>query len=148
MVLSFFESLGIWSWFVVGALLLGCEIFVPGTFILWLGFAAVGVGLVVLLFDIGWQSQLLAFGALSIVFVLMWWKFVRGRAGASDQPMLNRRAERHVGREFVLDAPIISGRGQVRIDDANWRIKGDDMPAGTRIRISGTEGALLLVEAV
>ncbi|GGE52915.1 membrane protein [Agaricicola taiwanensis] len=147
MIASLFESLGIWSWFVIGALLLACEILAPGTFILWLGFAAVAVGILVVLFGIGWQAQLLAFGALSLVFVLVWWKFARGRAsGDSDQPMLGRRAERHVGREFVLEAPILSGRGHVRIDDTNWRIKGEDMPAGTRIRVTGTEGALLLVE--
>lgn len=149
MVVSLWESLGNWSWFVAGALLLGCEIFVPGTFILWLGFAAVAVGILVVLFDIGWQVQLLAFGLLSLVFVLMWWQLLRGRmGGVEEQPMLGRRAERHVGREFVLERPILSGVGQVRIDDTVWRVKGADMPAGTRVRVTKTEGALLVVEAV
>ncbi len=149
MVMEAVESLGVWSWFVLGVVLLGVEILVPGTFILWLGFAALVVGVVVLAVDMSWQAQLLLFAALSVVFVVAWWKVARRRPAAdSDQPMLNRRAERHVGRVFELDAPIVAGLGRVRIDDTLWRVSGPDLPAGARIRVISADGATLVVEQV
>jgi membrane-bound ClpP family serine protease len=42
--MGFFASLGIWNWFILGALLLIAEALVPGTFMLWLGLAALAVG--------------------------------------------------------------------------------------------------------
>jgi membrane protein implicated in regulation of membrane protease activity len=147
MIVAFMQDLGVWSWFVVGALLLAIEIVVPGTFILWLGLAAVATGLVVLVFAMSLPLQFLVFGLLSVIAVVLWWNLARGRKGAdNDRPMLNRRAERHLGREFVLETPIVGGHGRVGIDDTTWRIAGPDCPAGTRVRVAGTDGALLIVE--
>ncbi len=149
MVLNLIETLGIWSWFVFGLLLLTAEIFVPGTFILWLGLAAIAVGLLGLAFDPGWQVQIVMFGLLAIVFVVIWWRYARVRKDRdNDHPMLHRRADRHIGREFILDAPIENGIGRVRIDDTVWRIAGADCPAGTRVRVARTDGAVLIVDAV
>lgn len=147
MVLSFFQSLGLWSWFVLGVLLLALEIMVPGTFIIWLGFAAIATGLVTLALGLGWQAQFIVFAVFSVISVVIWLTVVRKRGGAAtDQPMLGRRAERHVGRQFTLDVPIVEGNGRVRIDDTVWRITGPDCPAGTRVRVTRTEGATLVVD--
>lgn len=42
--MSFFESLGLWNWFVAGGILLIAEALIPGVFLLWLGLAALIVG--------------------------------------------------------------------------------------------------------
>ena len=39
-----------WSWWLLGLVLIILEMLLPGTFMLWLGMAALGVELVVLLF--------------------------------------------------------------------------------------------------
>jgi membrane protein implicated in regulation of membrane protease activity len=146
MVLDAIDSLGTWSWFVLGLILLGIEILAPGTFMLWLGLAAIAVGVLALLVDIPWQGQLVAFAGFALVAVLLWWQFARTRGGRdTDEPMLNRRAERYVGRDFVLNEPILRGQGRVAIDDSVWRIAGDDCPAGTRVRVTRTDGATLVV---
>ena len=53
-----------------------------------------------------------------------------------------------VGRSFRLDQPIVSGEGQVRVDDSVWRVVGPDLPAGSAVRVARLDGATLVVERV
>jgi membrane protein implicated in regulation of membrane protease activity len=87
------------------------------------------------------------FGLLGILSVLFWLRFVRANGNESDRPLLNKRAERHVGEEIVLNEPITDGFGRVPIGDTIWRVAGPDLPAGRRIRIIGHDGPVLKVEA-
>ncbi len=61
--------------------------------------------------------------------------------------MLNRRGDQMVGRTAVLSEPIQNGRGKIKIDDSMWRVEGGDLPAGTQVKITGVDGAILKVEA-
>jgi membrane protein implicated in regulation of membrane protease activity len=138
-------SLGVWNWFVLAILLLGVEVLAPGTFILWLGAAALATGVLTLIVDLSWQIQLIAFSVLSVLAVLGWWLYPgRTRKGAKE-PILQRRADIQIGREFILEEPIVQGAGRVRIDDSVWRISGPDLPAGAKIRVAATDGPLLKV---
>lgn len=143
---GFFTSLGTWNWLIAGLVLLGIELLAPGVFMLWLGIAAIAVGLISFGIDWSWQAQVIAFAVLSLAMVPLWRKFaVRPRAGA-DNAFLNRRAEELVGREFTLDKPIVGGVGAVRIDDTVWRVTGPDCAAGSRVRIVRAQGASLMAE--
>ena len=64
-------------------------------------------------------------------------RWVRSRPAQSDRPYLNRRAERFVGHEAVLDQPIEGGFGRLALGDTVWRVTGPDLPAGRRVRIVG-----------
>ena len=141
-------ELGPWSWWIGGLLLLGLEVVAPGTFFLWFGLSALVVGTLALFFDIAWQAELVLFGALSLVSLLAGRAFMRRSGDAEGAPSLNRRGSRLVGREFVLEQPISQGDGRVRIDDTIWRVTGDDMPSGTRIRVERLDGPVLVVVAV
>ena len=146
MIASLVTALGAWRWFVLGLVLLGLELVAPGTLLLWLGMAAVAVGLIAFAVDPGWQIELVAFAVLGLAAAVGWWFLGRpDNAAPSDQPMLNRRAERHVGKIFTLDQPIVNGEGRVRIDDTTWRVSGPDLPAGARVTVTAVEGATLLV---
>ena len=139
-------SLGSWNWFILGAVLLVIEVMVPGTFILWLGLAAIAVGILSRFIDWSWQYQCVAFAVLSIALVPAWRYFARRGDRATDHPTLNRRTQAFVGRVFTLEQPIADGRGVVRIDDTVWRVTGPDCPAGSRVRVTRADGADLTVE--
>ena len=64
----------------------------------------------------------------------------------SDEPHLNRRGEQYIGRVFTLDVAIVNGQGKVRVDDTTWKVQGDDCPVGTRVRVHGVDGVVLLVK--
>lgn len=136
-----------WYWWVAAALLVALEVAVPGVFFLWLGVAAAIVGVVAFLIpSLGWAGQTLIFAVLAFAAVVVARQIVKRRPPESDEPTLNRRGEQYVGRVLTLDAAIENGRGRAAIGDTAWTVEGDDMPAGTRVRIVGIEGIVLKVE--
>lgn len=138
---------GSWGWFVIGALLLVAEIFVPGAFLIWFGLAAIATGVLALGLDIGWQGEVLCFAVLALATVLAGRRLAPKPGEHSDRPFLNRRAESYVGRVFTLDEPILGGVGRVRIDDTVWRVEGPDLEAGRDVRVAAADGPTLRVVA-
>ena len=136
-----------WFWWAFALALFAAEALLPGTFMLWLGFAALGTGLVHLLVPgLEPTAQWFVFALLSLVAVGIGWQLRRRRpATVSDQPLLNRRAEQLVGRVFPLDTAIVDGRGRLRIGDAFWIAQGADLPVGQRVRITAVDGLVLQV---
>jgi membrane protein implicated in regulation of membrane protease activity len=147
MIAYLLENLGPWSWVIVGLLLMGLELVLPGAFLLWLGLAAVLTGIIDWMFGLSWQAALLVFAVLSVAAVVVGRAVTRDRDDdQSDQPRLNRRGQTLVGRVFTLDSPIEHGSGRIRVDDSSWRIVGPDVPAGATIRVVRVDGATLVVE--
>ncbi len=134
-------ELGPWNWMVLGLVLLVLEILVPGVFMLWIGIAALLIGALSLqLWDAGfwtWQVQVVAFLVLSLVSAYVGTRIMRNRKDDSDQPLLNRRGEQLIGRTATLAEPIREGRGRIQLGDTLWRVSGPDLPAGTRVRVTG-----------
>jgi membrane protein implicated in regulation of membrane protease activity len=143
--MNFFAQLGNWNWFIAGGILLALEVLLPGTFMLWLGLAAIATGVIGWILSMSWQAQIVVFAILAVISVLLGRKFNPGAEVDSDKPFLNRRADAFVGRVFTLDEPIVSGTGRVRVDDTTWRVTGPDCPAGTKIRVEKADGATLIV---
>ena len=145
-IIALVAQYGAWSWVVGGLVLLALELVVPGGIFLWLGISAVVTGIASALIVIGWPLQILIFGVLAVASVFIWLR-VRPHGTPSDRPFLNRRANRYVGQEVVLDEPIRDGHGRVILDDTTWRIQGPNLAAGQKIRIIDADGAVLKVEA-
>lgn len=154
MLKAVFAELGPWSWMVLGCALLVLEVLAPGVFLLWIGIAALITGAVsLILWNIGfwgWQVQVLLFLVLALASAYAGKKIMRGREGASDQPLLNKRGEQMIGRTATLTEPIREGRGRIKLGDTMWRVSGPDLPVGARVRVKATaETDLeLVVEAI
>ncbi len=133
-------------WAAIALVLIAAETFMPGAFLLWMGIAAALVWLVVLLVPgLSVLAQVILFVALSVIAVLAYRKWFRRRERPSDRPLLNRRADQLVGRVVPLDRAIVGGRGRVKIDDAYWDARGVELPAGTLVRVVGSDGMTLEV---
>lgn len=149
---SIIMQLGPWNWVVLGFVLLGLEIVVPGVFLLWIGLAALATGVLSLAFWGAWwwpwQVQVLVFLALSLVSAYAGKRIVRSREGDTDQPLLNRRSEQMIGRTATLAEPIRNGRGRIRLGDTLWKVRGPDMEPGTHVKVVGVEDSELVVEKV
>jgi membrane protein implicated in regulation of membrane protease activity len=138
-------TLGTWNWLIAALLLMALELIAPGVFLFWLGLAALIVGVVSFGVAWSWQVQLVTFAVLAIAAVPLWRRFAQRASAPSDHAFLNRRADALVGRVFTLDKPIVDGHGTVRVGDTVWRIDGPDTPAGSRVRVTATDGAKLTV---
>ena len=148
MIATIAETLGGWSWWVLGLVLLGAEVLLPGFYFLWFGVAAILIGISALLIEWPWQMQVIGFLVLSVIAALVGRRFAGTLDEGSADPLLNRRAGRLQGRTFVLSEPIVAGSGRVRIDDTTWQVRGPDAPAGARVTVTGSDGSILDVETV
>jgi membrane protein implicated in regulation of membrane protease activity len=130
-------------WLVVGFLLCAAETLAPGAFLIWIGAAMLIVGVVEFFWPLEITAQLFLFAALVVVLVIV------GRRvyGSLDQRSPSQplgRAESLVGKEFFLDQPIVRGFGNIRVGDSIWRVAGEDMGAGAKVRVTGVEDGSLL----
>ena len=136
-----------WFWWGLALALFAAEALAPGAFMLWLGFAAAGAGLLALMVPMPLSAQWMVFALLALVSVLVGWRVRRGHLPlASDRPLLNRRGEQLVGQVHLLETAIVDGRGRLKIGDAYWTPFGADLPAGTRDRVVAADAGALRVE--
>jgi len=133
-------------WLVAGLALCAAETLVPGAFLIWIGLAAVAVGVVEFFVAVALTPALLLFAALVVVFVLVG-RRVYGSldSGAPQLPL--SRAHALIGKEFYLDEAIERGHGRIHVGDSQWRVAGDDLPKGAKVRVVAVEdGAEIRVE--
>ena len=134
-------------WGALALLLFAAEAMAPGAFMLWFGFAAAAMALVVLVMpELGWLAQAVLFSIFAVISVGVYVKWFRGKGRDSDKPLLNQRANTLVGQVVTLEQAIERGRGRVQIADAFWTVEGPDLPAGTPVRIVATDGMTLKVQ--
>jgi len=86
--------------------------------------------------------------AMLIADVVIDFVWAHPSVSKSDQPDLNRRAEQLIGRVLLLEEAIEGGRGKVRVGDTLWLAEGAELPAGTRVKVTGVRRDALQVEAV
>jgi len=136
-----------WAWLALGVALAAAEIAVPGFFLIWLAGAALLTGMLAWVVPLGVPWQIALFVALAFAMVLA----ARRWGGASmvtpADPLMNDRGGRLVGEIVEVTQAIADGRGRVRQGDGEWLVRGPDSPAGSRVRVIGHDGAVLIVEA-
>lgn len=144
-MLEWMRELGEWNWLILAGVFLALELLAPGIFLIWFGIAAAIVGAIALSIDFAWQWQLVLFALLSLLTVFVAHKYLRFGDAVSDRPFLNRRAQQHVGKTFVLAEAIEHGRGKVKIGDSLWRVEGPDAPEGNSVTVTAVDGTVLQV---
>ncbi len=143
------QQVDYWHWWILGGILLLIEVLAPSFFFLWLAIAAAVTGVILLgLPELDWQYQLMIFSGLSVVSIALFRRYQRQHPATTDQPALNRRGEQYIGRTFTLEQPIVNRVGKLRVDDSTWRITGDDLPAGTRVTVTGVDGVVLEITRI
>lgn len=137
-----------WFWLSIGVALGVIEMLAPGFFLMWLGMAAIIVGLIAWLLPISLAYQVGLFAILSILTVYAGKRFIKDNPIVSDDPLLNDRGARLTGEIVMVVEAIADGRGRVKVGDGVWNARGPDAPTGARVRVIGAEGAVLKVEPV
>lgn len=143
----FFADDAYLHWLILGIVLIIAEIFLPSFFLLWLGLAAGLLCVLLLIFpDLHWLLQLTLFATLSCVSIVAARLSLRRVAEDTDQPHLNRRAEQHVGKVYIVEEAIVAGAGKLKVGDTLWNAEGGDCPSGQRVRVVSVAGNTLQVE--
>ncbi len=139
-----------WFWFVLSLALFAFEMMVPGVIFMWLAFAGIVVGGVVLMIpDLGWEIQFIIFSVLGIISVYSGRTYLRKNPIVSQDEKLNDRGARYIGHRYNLERALVNGEGKVRIGDSLWLVRGDfDADVGTSVRVVSADGVVLIVEQV
>lgn len=134
-------------WAVLALVLIGLETLAPGILFLWLGFAAAGVFLLLVIgIPVPLLAQILVFVILSFVSVGVYWRYFRKAGESTDQPLLNRKQDQLLGRILVLESAIVNGHGRVQIGDAFWQVQGPDAPRGARVIVIAADDGILKID--
>ena len=135
-----------WIWLTFGLVLAGFEMLVPGVYLIWLAVAALVTGALTYAFDLSLPLQLVDFVFLSLIVAFSAKRFLGERPIESSDPLMNRRGARLVGETAVVVQAIEHGSGRVKLGDSEWIAHGPNVAAGERVRVSGSDGTILLVE--
>ena len=143
------ESIGYWHWFIAGVVLIVLEVFAPGAFFLWLGVSAGVVGLILVLIpDMGWESQFLVFAIISVVSIALWRLRLQKHPTQTEDSNLNSRTKEYIGRVFSLSESIENGYGKINVDDSFWEVSGPDCEVGKKVKVISVDGMVLKVEPI
>ncbi len=135
-----------WVWISIGLVLAALEMLVPGVYLIWLAVAAIITGLLTFALVLGLPAQVVIFVSLALIAAFSAKRFLRDSPIESSDPLLNRRGSRLVGDTAVVTHAFDGGSGRVKHGDSEWLARGPDLPVGTRVRITGSDGAVLVVE--
>jgi len=136
-----------WYWWALAAVLLVFEMLLPGVVFLFLAIGAAAAGFVLLVVsDLSLELQLVLFAVVAVASAVALRPTLRRMQNYTTETNLNARGQALVGRIFVLDQPILAGRGRVNLGDGSWIVTGPDMVAGAKVRVTAVDGTELKVE--
>ncbi|MDG6784514.1 NfeD family protein [Glaesserella parasuis] len=145
------EWLSGWTaWLIFGFILLILETLIAGIFIMWWGFAAIIVAILLILFpniELGWQATI--FAILAILFSLAWWKYQHSKDQQEDQQAdLNARDHAMIGLQGTVVEVLDSGVARGKFGDTTWRVIGNTLKVGDNIQVEKVDGITLFVRVV
>ncbi|MGR5177911.1 NfeD family protein [Vibrio parahaemolyticus] len=149
-MIELLSQVNYWHWLALGLLLLCGELLGTAGYMLWLGIAAMLVGIVLAFVPISWQLQWVSFGVFALVLTWLWWrKQYKDDKDSDQQRVLNQKDKQLVGQITVLDQDVQRGKCRIRLGDTSWSAYSDEpLSSGTRVRVIDVDGITLLIEKV
>jgi membrane protein implicated in regulation of membrane protease activity len=141
-----------WHWIVAGIILILLEIPLPSFTTLWLGAAAIVVGLLMLAFpEMNFTAQVLAWTVLSVILTWAWFRYLKPLS--TDRTMAGLSREAIIGQVGqVIQVPNDDRRGVLRfpapvLGEDEWQfITQDELRMGDRVRVTDLSGNSLIVQ--
>ncbi len=137
-----------WHWVVLGIVLASLEIFVPSFILLWLGIAAILVGVLLWFVPIALSTQLFLWTGLSTLLLLLWFLYFRRtprfRVGQSEDEyahIAGRIVEVLDARRYraEFDLPVLG--------DRVWIVESQEpLRSGDRVEVVKVYGQILRVK--
>ena len=83
------------------------------------------------------------------VFALYFWLQYRAKQRELNSPLASHRSgHSHIGQVVVLEQGLENDSGRIRLGNREWAIRGPNLPAGAKARVTGVDGTVLLVDRV
>ena len=143
-------EMGYLSWFAIGFLLILAELFVPGTYLIWFGFSAFAMGIIVSIFSLSAIEILVLFALISAVFAGFGWyayaKVLNKTKVPEKYKYLNDMAGAHIGKIYNLSENVVDGRAKAKVGDSFWLVEIDEpLKKGAKVKITDVKDGVILV---
>jgi membrane protein implicated in regulation of membrane protease activity len=81
------------------------------------------------------------------VFALYFWREHRvQQQDLQSASSPQRSGERYIGQVLTLPDGMRNGAGKVKLGNRRWSLRGPTVPAGSRVRVTGVDGTVLIVD--
>ena len=131
-------------WMLAGLFIAALEMLAPGFFLLWVGLAALGTGVVAEAGGVGLEGQFAVFVGLTAALVV--WAGLRMRRRVTVDAV-NAPAAGLIGQTCRAVA-FQDGEGRVALGDGTWQARvaeGGEPATGAALKVVGLDGTTLLV---
>lgn len=137
------------GWFTLGLLFVLLEFFVPGTYLIWFGFAAFVIGALVTFCTFTATETLVLFALISAVFAGIGWfvyaKIINKTKVPEKYKYLNDMAGAYIGKVYNLSEDVVDGRSKAKVGDTFWLVDvNEPLKKGAKVKIIGVEGGVVL----
>lgn len=137
-------------WLLVGLVLSLLELVVPGTYLVWFGFAAFAMSILVLAVPLEITAQLFWFALFSTVFAvvgLFAYRYIFKRTQTPKKYQnLNDSAQQLVGRKVTVAEDIEDNQTKVKIGDTFWLAYSEKpFKKGDTAKVTGVKDSLILI---
>ena len=138
------------NWIVVGLILSLLELIAPGVYLIWFGFAAFVMSVVVYFTPLALTTQLIWFAVFSAIFALIglyvYGYIFKKTKTPTEYSHLNDSAAQYVGQTVTLAEDVVDNRTKVKIGDGYW-IAACEKPLkrGNNAKVIGVKDGVILV---
>jgi len=81
------------------------------------------------------------------VFALYFWREHRiQQRDLQSSTAPHRVGERYIGQVLTLASGIHEGEGRAKLGGRRWNLRGPELPAGAKVRVTGVDGSILIVD--
>lgn len=137
-------------WLLVGLLLSLLELAVPGTYLIWFGFAAFTMSILVFTVTLDITAQLFWFALFSSIFAvvgLFAYRYIFKRTQTPKKYQnLNDSAQQLVGRKVTIAEEVEDNQTKVKIGDSFWLAYTEKpLKKGDTAKVVGVKDSLILI---
>ncbi len=138
------------NWLILGLVLSIFELFVPGTYLIWFGFAGLLMSLLTCFIDMALSTQIIFFAVFSAIFVLIGWFSYRYIFKKTQTPQeyrnLNDSAQQYIGHIVTLSEDVIDNQTKVKVGDTYWLAYSEKpLKKGENAKVTDVKDSLILV---
>ena len=138
------------NWIVVGLILSLLEPIAPGVYLIWFGFAAFVMSVVVYFTPLALTTQLIWFAVFSAIFALIglyvYGYIFKKTKTPTEYSHLNDSAAQYVGQTVTLAEDVVDNRTKVKIGDGYWVAEcKKSLKKGDSAKVIGVKDGVILV---
>lgn len=138
------------NWLILGLAFSILELVVPGTYLIWFGFAGCLMSIITYFMEFSLSTQIALFAVFAGFFAVIGWFSYRYIFNKLKTPTvyrnLNDSAQQYVGLTVTLAEDVIDNQTKVKVGDTYWLAYCDkQLKKGETAKVINVKDSLILI---